>query len=102
MLHIARILTAPFSTVARTLIRLGMGRLRNLEPMPVLHRYERQIPGDLIHIDVKKLARFSKVGHPITGTRQQGRSTGLGHHRVHMAIDDATQLAYVEVLYNEK
>lgn len=52
----------------------------------------------LRHIDVKKLARFRKVGHRITGNRQQGRSAGVGYDRVHVAIDDATRLAYVEVL----
>ena len=51
--HIARLLVAPFSTVARSLNRLGLGRLRNLEPKPVVQRYGRQTPGDLIHIDVK-------------------------------------------------
>jgi transposase InsO family protein len=100
--HIARLLVAPFSTVARSLNRLGLGRLRNLEPKPVVQRYERQTPGDLIHIDVKKLARFHKVGHRITGNRQQGRSTGVGYDRVHVAIDDATRLAYVEVLADEQ
>ncbi len=100
--HIARLLSAPFSTVARALNRLGVGRLRNLEPKPPVQRYERERPGDLIHIDVKKLARFRKVGHRITGNRQQGRSAGVGYHRVHVAIDDATRLAYVEVLPDEQ
>ena len=67
--HIARLLAAPFSTVARALNRLGLGRLRNLDPKPPVQRYERERPGDLIHIDVKKLARFRKVGHRITGNR---------------------------------
>ena len=74
--HIARLLAAPFSTVARALNRLGLGRLRNLDPKPPVQRYERERPGDLIHIDVKKLARFRKVGHRITGNRQQGCSAG--------------------------
>lgn len=100
--HIARVLAAPFSTVARALNRLGLGRLRNLEPKPPVQRYERETPGDLIHIDVKKLARFRKVGHRITGNRQQGRSAGVGYDRVHDAIDDATRLAYVEVLADEQ
>jgi transposase InsO family protein len=67
-----------------------------------VQRYERQTPGDLIHIDVKKLARFRRVGHRITGNRQQRRSSGVGYERVHMAIDDATQPAYVEVLADEQ
>ena len=100
--HIARLLAAPFSTVARVLNRLGLGRLRNLEPKPPVQRYERERPGDLIHIDVKKLAGFRRVGHRITGNRQQGRSAGVGYDRVHVAIDDATWLAYVEVLPDEQ
>lgn len=100
--HIARLLAAPFSTVARALNRLGLGRLCNLEPKPAVQRYERETPGDLIHIDVKKLARFRRIGHRITGNRQQGRSTGVGYDLVHVAIDDATRLAYVEVLEDEQ
>lgn len=100
--HIARLLQAPFSTVARTLSRLGLGRLRNLEPKPPVQRYEWERPGDLIHIDVKTLARFRKVGHRITGDRQQGRSYGVGYDKVHVAVDDATRLAYVEVLGDEQ
>ena len=100
--HIARLLAAPFSTVARALNQLGLGRLRNLDPKAPVQRYERETPGDLIHIDVKKLARFRRVGHRITGNRQQGRSTGAGYDRVHVAIDDATRLAYVEVLADEQ
>ena len=79
-----------------------IARLRNLDPKPPVQRYERERPGDLIHIDVKKLARFRKVGHRITGNRQQGRSAGVGYDRVHVAIDDATRLAYVEVLPDEQ
>jgi transposase InsO family protein len=100
--HIARMLGAPFSTVARALNRLVLGRIRNLEPKPPVLRYERDHPVDLIHIDVKKLARFRKVGHRITGSRQQGRSAGFGYDRLHVAIDDATRLAYVEVLADEQ
>ena len=100
--HIARLLAAPFSTVTSALNRLGLGRLRNLEPKPVVQRYERQTPGDLIHIDVKKLARFRQVGHRITGNRQQGRSAGVGDDSVHVAIDDTTRQAYVEVLPQEQ
>jgi len=100
--HIARLLAAPFSTVARTLNHLDLGRLRNLDPKAPMQRYERDTPGDLIHIDVKKLARFRQVGHRITGNRQQGRSTGVGYDQVHVAIDVATQVAYVEVLAYEQ
>ncbi len=100
--HIARLLAAPFSSVARALNRLGLGRLRSLEPKPPVQRYEWERPGDLLHIDVKTLARFRKVGHRITGDRQKGRSYRVGYDKVHVAIDDATRLAYVEVLEDEQ
>ncbi len=100
--HIARLLAAAFSTVARVLNRLGLVRLRNLDPKLPVQRYEQDHPGDLIHIDVKKLALFRKVGHRITRNRQQGRSAGVGYDLVQLAIDDATRLAYVEVLADEQ
>ena len=100
--HIARLLAAPFSTVARTLSRLGPGRLRNLEPRPPVQRYEWDRPGDLIHVDIKSLSRFRQIGHRITGDRQKGRSYGVGYDKVHVAVDDATRLAYVEVLADEQ
>jgi len=96
------LLAAPFSTLARALNRLGLRRLRNLEPKPPLQRYERETPGDLIHIDVKKLARFRKVVHRITGNRQQGHSTGVGYERIHVAIDDSTRFPFVGVLEDEQ
>ena len=73
-----RLPAAPFATVTRALNRLGLGRLRSLEPKPPVQRYERERPGDLIHLDVKKLVRFRKVGNCITGNRQQGNSAGIG------------------------
>ena len=76
--------------------------LRNLEPKQPVQRYEWERPGGLIHVDVKTLARFRKVGHRITGNRQQGRSYGVGYDKVHVAVDDATRLAYVEVLADEQ
>jgi transposase InsO family protein len=100
--HIARLLAAPFSGVARALNRVGLVRLRNLGPKPPVQRYERERPGNLIHIDVKKLDCFRKMGHRITGNRQQGRSAGVGYDRAHVAIDDATRLAYVKVLPDEQ
>ena len=96
--YIARLMAAPFSIVARALITLGLGRLRNLEPKPPVQRYEWERPGNLLHIEVKTLGRFRKVGHRITDDRQKGRSYGDGYYKVHVAIDDATQLAYVEVM----
>jgi transposase InsO family protein len=81
---------------------MGLGRLRNLNPKAPVQRYEWERPGDLIHIDVKSLARFRKVGHRSTGNRQEGRSYGVGYDKVQVAVDDATQLAYVEVLPDEQ
>jgi transposase len=74
--HIARLLAAPFSDVGSALKGLGLGRLRNLEPKPLVQCYEWKRPGNLLHIDVKTLARFRKVEHRITGDRQKGRSYG--------------------------
>jgi transposase InsO family protein len=94
-LHLAR------STVAAWLKRRGIGRLKCLEqPVPV-RRYQRQRPGKLLDLDVKKLARFERVGHRITGNRL-GASKGGGYDFFHVAIDDATRLAYVEVLPDER
>lgn len=94
-LHLAR------STVAAWLKRRGLGRLRSLEMPAPVRRYQRQRPGELIHLDIKKLARFSQVGHRITGNRR-GASEGVGYDFFHVAIDDATRLAYVEVLPDER
>jgi len=91
--HIARLLAAIFSILARALNQLRQGRLRNLTPKALVPRYERETPGDLIHIDVKKLARFRQVGHRITGNRQQVRSMGVGYDLVNVAINHATWLA---------
>ena len=80
----------------------GLGRLRNLEPKVPVQRYQWEKPGDMIHVDTKQLARFERVGHRITGDRRQGCSRGAGYEKVHVAVDDATRLAYVEVLPDEQ
>ncbi len=87
--------------MARALNRLGLVRIRNLNLKPLLQRYECEMPGDLIHIDLKKQARFRKVCYRITRNRQQGRSTCVGYDRAHIAFGDATRLAFVEVLADE-
>ena len=79
--HIARLLAAPFSTVARELNRLGLGQLRNLDQKPLFSAMNGSGPAILIHIGVKKLAHFRKVGHNMPGNRQQGRSAGVGYDR---------------------
>ena len=89
------------STVAAWLKRRGIGRLTSLEtPAPVVHS-QRQQPGELLHLDIKKLARFERVGHRITGNRL-GASANVGYDFFHVAINDATRLAYVEVLPDER
>jgi transposase InsO family protein len=89
------------ATVARLLHRRGLGRLRTLDPPPPARRYQWAHPGDLVHLDVKKLGRIGRVGHRITGDRRH-RVRGIGWEYVHVAIDDASRLAYVEVLPTER
>ncbi|QFT83110.1 IS2 transposase TnpB (plasmid) [Roseovarius sp. THAF27] len=90
------------STVARWLARHGVGRRAALDPPPPVRRYQRERPGELIHIDIKKLGRFDRPGHRVTGSRTKGSSRGAGWDFVHVAVDDATRLAYVEVLPDER
>lgn len=99
--QIAQRLSLAFSTVAATLKRLGLNRLKLLEPKEPIRRYERKHPGDLIHLDIKKLARFWRTGHRITGNRRIN-SSGAGWEYVHVCIDDHSRLAYVEILPNER
>ena len=78
------------ATVSRILRRLGLNRIRDLEPAEPARRYERATPGEMIHIDIKKLGRFDKIGHRITGDRTgQSNSRGVGWEFVHVCIDDA-------------
>ena len=99
--EIALRLRLPRSTVASHLQRLGLGRLAALEPSEPARRYSRARAGELVHLDVKKLACFRRIGHRITGDRRQG-SEGAGWEFVHVAVDDASRLAYVEVLPDER
>jgi len=103
--EISEVLDMPVSTVSGILTRIGLGKLGRVGLEPAV-RYERQRPGELIHIDVKKLGRIARPGHRVLGRQSAG-----GHHRrryeqgweyVHVAVDDATRLAYVEVLEDEK
>jgi hypothetical protein len=100
--RIARLLLVPISTLARAMRRLGLNRLRNLDPKPPVQRYQWERPGDMIHLDIKQLARFNRVGHRITGDPRKGSSPGAGYEKVHVAVDDTTRLSYVEVLPDEK
>lgn len=99
--QIARDLGLPRSTVGAILRRLGLGRLTALDPKPPVVRYERAAPGELIHIDTKKLGRIDGIGHRITGDRR-GQRKGIGWDLVHVCVDDASRLAYTEVLPDEK
>jgi transposase InsO family protein len=110
--EIAEVLGMALSTVSGILTRIGLGKLGRLGLEPA-QRYERARPGELIHIDVKKLGRIQVMGHAVTGNRaQRARRTRVGNDGrllgtagwefVHVAIDDATRLAYVEVLPDEK
>jgi transposase InsO family protein len=112
--EIAELLDMPVSTVSGILTRIGMGKLGRLGLKPA-RRYERERPGELIHVDVKKLGRIvGGAGHRITGPRGRRYAAGsftdaagrrrskTGWEFVHIAIDDATRLAYAEVLTDEK
>ena len=104
---IARTLGRPLSTIGVVLRRRALGRLTALEPRPLVIRYERQRPGELIHIDIKKLGRIDGIGHRITGDRtgQSSRRAvghGLGWEYLHVAIDDRSRLAFTEVLASER
>jgi transposase InsO family protein len=105
--EISEVLAMPLSTVSGILTRIGLGRLSRLEPLEPPNRYQRQRPGELVHIDVKKLGRINGAGHRVTGDRRhQGSSShgarSTGWEYVHVCVDDATRLAYVEVLADEK
>ena len=102
--EIAECLEMAPSTVSGILTRIGLGKLSSLEPPEPPNRYERARPGELVHIDVKKLGRIDRPGHRAFG-RGPGRHSGKGRHGwecVHVCVDDATRLAYVEVLADEK
>jgi transposase InsO family protein len=104
---IARRLGRPLSTIGVVLRRRGLGRLRVLEPRPPILRYERERPGELLHIDIKKLGRIDGVGHRITGERtgqsnRRSAGRGLGWEFVHVAVDDASRLAYTELMPDER
>jgi transposase InsO family protein len=97
---IADRLGLPLSTVGDVLRRLGRGRLPPLVPRPPIIRYERDHPGELLHIDAKKLARIARVGHRIHGDRTK-RARGIGWEVLHVAIDDASRVAFAELLPDE-
>lgn len=91
------------ATVGRILTRHGLNRWRDLEPAQPVRRYERDKPGEMIHIDIKKLGRFNRVGHRITGNRSgQSNSRGIGWEFVHVCIDDHSRLGFADIMPDEK
>ncbi|WP_337187335.1 IS481 family transposase [Phenylobacterium sp.] len=90
------------STVGAILRRLGLGKLKALGPKVEVIRYERAAPGEMIHLDIKKLGRFDVAGHRATGDRRAGRSKRAGWDFLHVCVDDASRLAYTEILPSER
>jgi transposase InsO family protein len=100
--EIAELLRMPLSTVSAVLKRIGLGKRSRLGPLEPANRYECARAGELVHIDVKKLGRFTRPGHRVLG-RGSGRfEEGAGYEYVHVCVDDFSRLAYVEVLADER
>jgi transposase InsO family protein len=91
----------PISSVVTHLRRVGLNRLSRLEPPRPVVRYERARPGELVHLDIKKLGRIGRVGHRIHGDRTR-RTRGAGWEYLHVAIDDHSRVLYAEVLPDER
>jgi transposase InsO family protein len=89
------------STVSAVLHRIGLGRLHYLNPPPPVQRYEWERPGQLVHMDIKKLGRIVRPSHRVTGNRRDS-ADGAGWEYAHVAIDDCTRFTYVEILPDEK
>ena len=105
--HIAKRVGVSPATVSRVLRRAGLSRMRDLDPVEPVRRYERTDPGEMIHLDIKKLGRIDGVGHRITGDRagqssRRARGEGLGWEFAHVAIDDASRIAFVQMKPDEK
>jgi len=101
--QIAQVLTLSKSRTQRIVASGGLGKLRVLEPPVPDNRYERSRPGELVHVDTKKLGRFYRPGHRVTGARtDRGLHGHQGWEFLHVAIDDRTRLAYAELLVDEK
>jgi transposase InsO family protein len=98
--QIARQTGVSASTVSRVLKAAGLNRAKDLDPPEPVVRYEREHPGELIHLDIKKLGRFDRAGHRVTGSRAR-QSKGAGWDYVHVCIDDASRLAFSQILPDE-
>lgn len=99
--EISATLRIPRSTVTHVLAKAGLNRVSALAPPPVVQRYEWPHAGDLLHLDIKPLAKIRGIGHRIHGDRRT-RQYGIGWEYVHVAIDDATRVAYVEVCRSQR
>jgi transposase InsO family protein len=99
--EIAETLAMPLSTVGAVLSRNGLGKLPRLQPDEPANSYVRPRPGELVHLDVKKLGRIGRPGHRVNGDRRT-QMRGIGWEFVHVAVDDATRLVYAEILPDEK
>lgn len=101
--HIAARAGVSPATVSRVLRRAGLSRIRDLEPVEPVRRYQYDQPGGLIHIDIKTLGRFDKIGHRITGDRRgQSNGRGVGWEYVHVCIDDASRIAFTAIHPDQK
>jgi len=101
--HIAMETGVSPATVSRVLRRAGLSRMRNIAPAEPVLRYEYAEPGGLIHLDIKRLGRFNRVGHRITGDRTgQSNTRGIGWEYVHVCIDDASRIAFTDIFPDEK
>ena len=106
--HISKRLGVSPATVSRILKRAGLSRLRDIEPKEPERRYEHACPGDMIHLDIKKLGRFERPGHRVTGDRARQANPrsrpkgGYGWEYVHVCIDDHSRLAFTQIYDNEK
>ena len=99
--HIATYVGVSKATVSRVLRRAGLSRLSDLRPVEPVQRYEREAPGELLHIDIKKLGRFDKAGHRITGDRR-GQPRGAGWDFVFVAVDDHSRIAFTQIYPDER
>jgi len=101
-LQIAKILGVARSTVSAVLVRLGLNRLRALEPRKPVNSYERARPGELIHLDIKKLGRFQAIGKRFLPRWSATRTRGAGWDFIHVCVDDHSRVAYAEILPDQK
>jgi transposase InsO family protein len=100
--EIAEVLRMPLSTVSAVLKRIGLGKRSRLEPIEPPNRYECARPGELVHIDVKKLGRFTRPGHRMLGRGPGRYEEAAGYEYVHVCVDDFSRLAFVELLDDER